>query len=266
MQIFALPFMRYAILASTLAGMALSLIGIFVIARRISFVGLSVSQLAALGTVCSVMLSLHYSEFAFALIWVGIGFYLLSLFSKKNWIPPETWVACLYILGAGMSILMLSKAPNGETHTLNVFFGNVLALGFVEVVEALAILGITLLLLWIGFYHWVWITFDSESAQISGVTVRFWDFIFYSLFAIVMTVAIHIFGVLLAFAYLLAPATIGLILFRNLKKLFIFVPILTLCVTLLGFYGSFQLDFPTGPFIATTLVLVTFLSTLFSKN
>lgn len=245
--------MQFALAASLMAGIAIALIGVFILIKRVSFSGLSVSQLAALGTVIGVSLGLHYSEVVLALICVGVGMFFASQISKTGRTPEEAGVACLYILGAGLSVLILSKAARGESDTMSVFFGNVLALTKPEVWESFAILLLTILILWLWFYRWIWIAFDPLSAEVSKIKVHRWNFIFFSLFALAMTVCIHIFGVLLAFTYLLLPATIGLLTVRSLKALFIFIPILTMLVTVLGFYLSFRLDFPTGPFIASLM-------------
>ena len=51
-----LPFFWTALAAGVLCGAALSLLGVFVVARREVFVGLTVAQLAGLGTVLGVVL------------------------------------------------------------------------------------------------------------------------------------------------------------------------------------------------------------------
>lgn len=253
MSVFALPFMRHALFASLFSGIALSLIGIFVLARRVSFSGLAASQLVALGAVIGTVFGLHAGEFAMALVSVTLGMLFLTRLSSSRRVPEESWVACLYIAGAAGAVLFLSKDPQGETHTMSVFFGNVLALDPREVWESLAVLLLTVALLAARFHRWLWISFDARSAEISGLAVTRSNAVFFALFALVMTVAIHIFGVLLAFAYLILPATIGMALARRVRSLLIWAPLLTAAVTVAGFYTSFRLDFPAGPWIAGLL-------------
>ena len=255
MNAFALPFMRTALAASVLTGTALSLLGIFLTARRVAFSGLAVSQLAALGTVVGIsLLDFHRGGGGLALVFVGLGMYLLSRLSKTRTAPSEAWVAALYVLGAGAAVLVLAKAPRGESETLGVFFGNVLSLTPTEVGESLALALSVIVLTSVWFRRWLWIFFDPVSAEVSGIAVERWNFLFYALFAVAMTLAIHIVGVLLGFAYLILPATAGFVLVRRVRSLFFFVPVLTALVTVLGFAGSFRFDLPTGPFVAVLLV------------
>ncbi len=256
MNPFSLPFMQYALAASLMAGTALALVGVFILANRVSFSGLAVSQLAALGTVVGGLLGFHYGEYAFALASVGAGLVILSKISKTQKVPQDAWVACLYILSASAAVLLLSKSPQGEAHTLDVFFGNVLSLGINEVWESLAILLLTGFILAVWFHRWVWISFDPMAVQVAEISVDRWNLLFYVLFALTMTVSIHIFGVLLAFTFLLLPGVIALMVVSRLRNIFIFIPILMALVTLSGFYFSFRLDYPTGPFIACTLAVM----------
>jgi ABC-type Mn2+/Zn2+ transport system permease subunit len=253
MNPFELPFMRTALAASLLGGTALSLLGAFVLLRRVSFAGLAVSQLAALGTVAGVVLGLHFGAFGVALAFVLLGLALLGRFFRLRHIPQDAWVAALYVLGAGASVLILSKAPNGEAHTMDVFFGNILALGAAEIAEAAVLFALVAAVLGGWFHRWVWISFDEASARVAGVRVGLWNVLFLALFAAAMTVTIHLFGVLLAFSYLLLPAVTGLLATRGMKALFVFTPVYTIIITVACFYVSFRGDFPTGPFVASTL-------------
>jgi ABC-type Mn2+/Zn2+ transport system permease subunit len=261
MNPFALPFMRTAVAASILTGTALSLLGVFMTARRVAFSGLAVSQLAALGTVVGVsLLEFHLGGGALALAFVGLGMFLLSRLSRTRTVPSEAWVACLYVLGAGAAVLILSKAPRGESDTLGVFFGNVLSLTTTEVWESLAIALTVVGVLGVWLRRWVWIFVDSVSAEVSGIAAERWNFLFYALFAVAMTMAIHIVGVLLAFAYLILPAAAGFTAVRRMRDLFLVVPLTAAAVTVAGFYISFRLDFPTGPFVAVLLAATALLA------
>ncbi len=253
MSVFSLPFMQAALLVGVLAGSALAVLGLFVQLRRVAFSGLAVAQLAALGTVAGMLLELHYLEFPAAVVCVALGLGLIDRLSTLREAPAESWVASVYVAGAGLAVLLLAKTPLGESHTLNVFFGNVLSLSAAEAWEAAAMSLVVGGTLGAWFYRWVWISFDPLSAQVSGISVRAWNAVFFGLFAVAMTVSIHLFGVLLAFAYLLLPATIGLVLVRRLRSLVIVTLALAAASTWVGLYASFQLDFPPGPFIACLL-------------
>lgn len=253
LEFLSLPFVRTAFMASLLAGTALAILGAFVLAKRVSFSGLAISQLAALGTAVGSVLNFHMGKFGLAIFFVACGMAFLLPFARRVRVPSEAWVASLYILGAALSVLILSKAAQGESHTLEVFFGNVLSIDRLEVIEAAALLAVVALMVSFWFHRWIWISFDEPSAKMSGIKTGLWNALFFAVFALAMTVSIHIFGVLLAFAYLLLPAAIAFATCSRLARIFAVIPAVTVLVTALGFYLSFHWDFPTGPFIAASL-------------
>src|SRR5713101_6858664 len=64
----------------------------------------------------------------------------------------------------------------------------------------------------IGLFHWIFrrrfleISIDAKGVAARGVSVRFWDFLFYASFGFVVTRSVAIAGVLLVFCYLIVPS------------------------------------------------------------
>lgn len=253
MSAFSLPFMQLAVAASLLSGIALGWLGVFILQRKVSFTGLSVSQLAALGAVVSISLDWGHAGESAALVSVIGGLLLLSWLAGRDRASTDAWIAALYIVGAGASVLCLSKAPHGEAHTMSIFFGNILSLTRSELAEAAAIFVLTLGALRAYLHRWVWLSFDPLSAEIAGIDSRLWEVLFYSLCAVVLTVSIHVCGVLLSFAYLIAPGALALLFVRRMDRLIAAIAGLAAAATIAGFWLSFHWDFPTGPFVATIL-------------
>lgn len=254
---FELPFMRTALIAGLLAGNALAVLGAFILLRGVAFSGLAVSQLAALGTVVGAVLGLHLGGFAAAFAFAAAGLLLFDRLGRRWPGPPDAWVACVYLLAASGALLVLAKAQHGESHTMTIFFGNLLALGETEVLEAAGICAASLLVLVPWFHRWVWLSFDPLAAAVAGVKVERWTALFLMLFAAAMTVAIHLFGVLLAFSFLLLPAATGLVWSRRLAHLFWFVPVMTTLSVWAGLRVSLSSwDFPPSPLIACLMALI----------
>jgi len=255
MSFLALPFMRTAFVAGLFAGTALSIIGIFSATRSVAFSGLAASQLAALGGVVGIVLGLHLSASVFSWSFVVAGLMALAFLSRSRKTSADSWVATLYVLGAALAVLVLSKSPRGESEALGVFFGNILSVGTLEVWEAGALFVLTLVGLALWFRRWVWLAFDPMGAEVAGVRVGLWTGIFHVFFAAALTLSIHIFGVLLSFAYLILPATAGLLMVKRVRRLVLFCIVWTATATAVGFDLSFRWDFPTGPFISALLAL-----------
>jgi zinc/manganese transport system permease protein len=97
------------------------------------------------------------------------------------------------------------------------------------------------------------LSFDPARAESEGLSVRFWDFLFYALFGLVVTSFVQIGGVLLVFSYLIVPAACGFYLASGLgARLAIGWAVATIG-SVAGLYGSFRFDVPTGAAIVCAL-------------
>jgi zinc transport system permease protein len=249
------PFFRTALAAGLLCGAALSLLGVFVVARREVFAGLTIAQLAGLGTVIGVVAGARGGTLAVALGVVAAGLWALGHLKPSARSPRDASLGAFYLMGAALSVLILSKSPRGESDTLTLLFGNVLAVGPAEVVKSAALLAAVAAALAWGLPRWIWLAFDPQSAEVAGVNVGVWNGLFYALFAAAVVLGIHVFGVVLAFGFLLFPAATALIRARRVGGLFRTALLIAALATTAGFWLSFRWDYPTGPFLAVLLGL-----------
>src|SRR5436190_3711601 len=130
--------------------------------------------------------------------------------------------------------------------------GNILAVSRRDVIKTAVLYGV------VGVFHYIFrrrfllISTDPEQAEKQGMSIRFWDFLFYASFGFVVTSSVAIAGVLLVFCYLIVPS-VGAMLFADRvgRRLAIGWTMGTL-VSALGVYFSVLLDLPTGAAIVCT--------------
>jgi zinc/manganese transport system permease protein len=134
--------------------------------------------------------------------------------------------------------------------------GNIIAVSWPEVGRTALLYGA------IGLFHYIFrknfllISMNPAAAEAQGLSIRWWDFLFYASFGFVVTSSVAIAGVLLVFCYLVVPS-VGAMLFadRIAPRLAIGWAMGTL-VSALGVYLSVVLDLPTGATIVCTFGLV----------
>src|SRR5712664_1510390 len=155
-----------------------------------------------------------------------------------------------------MAILLMSKATGETEHLKDMLVGNILAVSWPEVRKTAILYAL------VGIFHYVFrkkfllISMNHEKAESLGVSVRFWDFLFYASFGFVVTSSVAIAGVLLVFCYLIVPS-VGAMLFADRigPRLAIGWTMGTI-VSALGVYLSLRIDLPTGATIVCTFGLV----------
>jgi zinc/manganese transport system permease protein len=144
--------------------------------------------------------------------------------------------------------------------------GNILAVDKHEVIKTAVLYGAVGLFHYIFRHRFLLISTHPTEAEVSGMSIRFWDFLFYASFGFVVTSSVAIAGVLLVFCYLIVPS-VGAMLFADRvgPRLAIGWTMGTL-VSALGVCLSVWLDLPTGATIVCTfgaVLLVMFFIHLF---
>jgi zinc/manganese transport system permease protein len=97
---------------------------------------------------------------------------------------------------------------------------------------------------------------DSNRAEAEGVSVRFWDFLFYASFGFVVTSSVSIAGVLLVFCYLIVPSVAAMLYAEGIGQRLAIGWTMGTIVSALGVYLSLKLDLPTGATIVCTFGLM----------
>ena len=96
------------------------------------------------------------------------------------------------------------------------------------------------------------VSFDRDRAYTNGLRVRWWDFLFYALFGLVVTSFVRIAGVLLVFSYLIVPAVCGINLAGTIGNRLLIGWIIALIGGVAGLFFSFWWDLPSGAAIVCT--------------
>lgn len=242
-------------------------LGLHIVERGVIFVDLSLAQVAALGATIAYLsgFDLHGQGAYF----FSLGFTLLgaAIFAftrnQKNKIPQEAIIGIVYAVSAALAILIMDRAPEGAEHIKHLLVGNLLAVSPAEVIK------MAILYFIIGFLHWLWrrpfltISTQPEQALQQNYRIKFWDFLFYATFGVVVTSSVAIAGVLLVFSYLIVPAVTAMLFSDRIGVRLTIGWLMGTVVSFLGMYASYKLDTPTGATVicifGLTLILLAFI-------
>jgi zinc/manganese transport system permease protein len=251
-----LPFLLAPFVASLILTGIHAYLGVHVVERGVIFVDLALAQIAALGATVAVVFGMD--PHAGGAYWLSLGFTFFgaAIFAlarmRRTHIPQEAFIGIAYAVASAGAILAMSKATGETEHLKDMLVGNILAVSWREVGRTAVLYGA------IGAFHYIFrknfllISMNPKGAEAQGISLRFWDFLFYASFGFVVTSSVAIAGVLLVFCYLIVPS-VGAMLFADRigPRLAIGWTMGTL-VSALGVYLSVVLDFPTGATIVCT--------------
>ena len=266
-----LPFLLWPFVASLILTGIHAYLGVHVVERGVIFVDLALAQIAALGATIAILLGMSPHGRGAYFLSLGFTFLGAGIFSvartRRGHIPQEAFIGIAYAVASATAILAMSKATGETEHLKDMLVGNILAVSRAEVARTALLYGA------IGLFHYFFrkkfllISTNPVQAEASGMSIRFWDFLFYASFGFVVTSSVAIAGVLLVFCYLIVPS-VGAMLFADKigRRLAIGWTMGTL-VSALGVYFSVLLDLPTGATIVCTfgcvLILMFFVHLIF---
>ncbi|HEX3319587.1 MAG TPA: metal ABC transporter permease [Terriglobales bacterium] len=251
-----LPFLFWPFLASLILTGIHAYLGVHVVERGVIFVDLALAQIAALGATIAILIGMDphgRSAYFLSLAFTFLGAAIFSLArTRRGHIPQEAFIGIAYAVASAAAIVAMSKATGETEHLKDMLVGNILAVSKPEVGKTAILYGV------IGLFHYIFrrkfllISTNPSGAEAQGMSIRFWDFLFYASFGFVVTSSVSIAGVLLVFCYLIVPS-VGAMLFADRvgPRLAIGWTMGTL-VSALGVYFSVLLDLPTGATIVCT--------------
>ena len=238
-------------------------LGVHVVERGVIFVDLSLAQIAALGATIAILLPISGGDpHAPVVYWISLGFTFIgaAIFStirvRHARIPQEAIIGICYAVASGAAILAMSKATSESEHLKDMLVGNILAVSWHDVAKTAALYGA------IGLFHFIFrkqflaISMSHSAAEQSGISVKFWDFLFYASFGFVVTSSVAIAGVLLVFCYLIVPSVAAMMFSEHIGKRLAIGWTMGTVVSALGVYLSLVLDLPTGATIVCTFGIV----------
>jgi len=249
-------FLAPAIAASLIIAGIHAYLGLHVVERGVIFVDLSLAQIASLGAAIAVWQG--YDAHEPAIYWMSLGFTLIGAFifamvkGHDAKIPQEAIIGISYAVASAAVILTMSKATGEAEHLKDMLVGNILSVQWPEVWATAAIYVV------IGLFHFIFrkrfleISMDANAAAAKGISVRFWDFLFYASFGLVVTRSVAIAGVLLVFCYLIVPSVGGMLFSARIGPRLAIGWVMGTVVSMLGMYVSVQFDLPTGAAIVCT--------------
>ena len=264
----AFDIMKWPLLACLLLPGLLVYLGLHIVRREIIFVDLALAQVAALGTCVGILLHYEASSWAsyalsLAFTFVGAGIFTLTR-THNHRVPQEALIGIIYVVTAALGILLLSRSPEGNEELRRTLIGEVLLVSPVQVLRTFALYAVIGLVHFFCRKKFLAISFEPERTAADGISIRWWDFLFYAMFGWVVTSFVQIGGVLLVFSFLIVPAVCANFLADRLgAKLLIGWATATIA-SVAGLYGSYTFDLPTGAAIVCTLGIALVLTILYT--
>lgn len=237
---------------------AASLLGVFVVSRRMALVSDALSHVALPGLAAGLLF--NFDPFLGALAVLIIAIFIISQIEKQAVLSFETLVGIFFTAALAIGLLITP-----EEHLLETLFGDIARVSWFNAAEAI-IGGLFILAATITFFNkFSKITFSADLTWGEGLNVHRLNLLFLLLMALTVALGIKIIGALLMGALIILPASAAKNAAASLRMLVLLSIAFGILSVLLGLFlaGAFQL--PPGPMVVMISAAIFGLS-LFAKK
>jgi zinc transport system permease protein len=249
-EILSYGFMQRAFLAGVGVSVTCAVLGVFLVLKRDAMIGHGLAHVTFGGVALGLVLYVAPLPVALGVaIFSALGILKLK---ERAGLYGDTAIGIISSLGMALGIFLVSLAGSFNLDLFGYLFGSVLAIAPGEVWVALLLALAVLITVAFFYQEFFFLTFDPESARVSGIRVKRLDSLLAVLTAVTVVVGMKVVGILLISALLIIPAAAALQVARSFKQALAFSAVLAVVSTVCGLLAAFFFDWPASG----TIVLV----------
>lgn len=238
-------FFYLVVLAAVLVGAGCGLVGVYLVALRLPFIGIFISHTAMAGAVYCYLLGLNPTAGPVAVSCLA-AMSLAAIRPHRSRLDPGVALAVLFSFMLGLTFLGISLVEGSRTEIMALLWGSIL---FVrgETVVVIAAAAFAFALFAVAFNKELKvILFSRTIASATGVHETFVYTLFLGLCAIVLAVNLPLVGGLMIFSLITNPAAAAYQICRGHRSVVIVSTLLGVVSAVGGFLVSYRFDWPTG--------------------
>lgn len=266
LEIISFGFIQRAIIAGTLIAILCSVLGVFLILRRLSLIGDGLSHITFGSSAVAMALKLYSAK---SLI-ISLPIVVLSSFgilklTEKGRLGGDAAIGIISAVGVAFGIMVASLSGGYNVDLLSYLFGNILSITTEELIIAVILFTVVLSLLFLYFNDLFISTFNEELAKVSGVNSKRINAVLVLLTALSVILSMKLVGIMLISSLLIFPAASALQISRSFHSSIIISILVGGFSVTTGIVVSFVANIPTSATIVMINLIMLIASFLYRK-
>lgn len=256
--------MQRALIAGIVIGVICAVIGVYVVLKGLAFIGAGIAHASFGGVALGFLLGWNIvaSAFVFCLAtaW-GIGFV-----TRQGHLKEDAAIGLFFTTAMALGILFIGLLRGYTVDLFGYLFGSILAITPGDLWLILGLGSLVLLTIGLLFKELLFITFDPEMAQVTGLPTNALYFLLLGLMALVIVASIKMVGIILVEALIVTPAATAYQLTDDFRRMMALSVAVGVGATLVGLFLSYYLNTASGATIILTATALFFLAFVFSPK
>ncbi|MBX7111676.1 MAG: metal ABC transporter permease [Dehalococcoidia bacterium] len=237
-------FFRHALLAATMVGALTGLVGVFIVLRRMSYIGHGMSHAVFGGAVVGYVAGFNF--YLASGLWGFGSALLINQTMRRRQIGADAAIGIVTTASFALGVALISRAKSVTRNFDAALFGNLLGVSSTDLWVIAGVLLFTVLVIFFLYKQILFLTFDAEVAPIYGVPVGWIDTLFALVLAATIIASIRIMGVTLIAASLVIPPVTARLLTDRFARMLLLSSAIGALVAGAGMFLSYYLDVASG--------------------
>jgi ABC-type Mn2+/Zn2+ transport system permease subunit len=236
-------FMQTGLLAATLVGLTCATLGVYVVLRRMAFIGDALSHTVLPGLVVAYLRGWNLlvgAVIAGVLTAVGIGW-----LSRRNEVREDTAIGIMFTGMFALGILLISTARSFRDLS-HMLFGNILGVTRGDLIFIAVVAAAVLLVLALLHKELELTSFDPTHAEVIGLRPDVLRYVLLVLLALAVVAGIQAVGVVLTSALLVTPAAAAALITNRLPRMMLVATLIAVGSGVVGLYASYYFEVASG--------------------
>jgi ABC-type Mn2+/Zn2+ transport system permease subunit len=256
-------FFRNGIAAAVLAGALCGAVGLFVILRRMSYVGHGLSHAIFGGAVVGYLIGGNF--YVIGGLWGAAAALVINAMGRTRKIGSDAAIGIVTTASFALGIALISRGHHFTRNFEAALFGNILGVTKTDLIVLAAVaLGVATLIFF-SYKQLLFMTFDADVAPVFGVKIKRTEMVFSLALAATIVATMRLLGVTLIAATIVTPAVVARLSTDSFGKMLAKSTLLGATTGFVGMYASYYLDIASGATITLTATLIFVLALLRSR-
>lgn len=247
---FEYEFFRNGFIAAVVIGGLCGFIGVYVVLRRMSYIGHGLSHAIFGGAVLSYVWNVNF--FIGGGLWALLSGLLIHWVGHRRWVGADAAIGVVTTSSFALGVAIISTHRSFTRNIEAALFGNILGITNSDVWIVVLISLLVFSALFAIRRPLLFATFDPEVAAAYGVSTGKIDLLFILLLAVTVLASTQILGVTLVAAAMVIPPVIARYLTHRFQTLLIVSPLLGAFCGAAGMFVSFHFDISSAATIVLT--------------
>ncbi|MGM0444480.1 MAG: metal ABC transporter permease [Fibrobacterota bacterium] len=253
-MIFEYAFMQRALLAGVMIGISCSLLGVFLVLKRLALIGHGLGHISF--TTVALALLLGMSPIYVSVPLVMAASLLILHLSENRGFDNDSSIGLLSSAAIAGGVIIASVSGGFNVDILSYLFGSILTVKWEEAILSAILSGVVILSVALMYKRLFLITYDEDFAMASGINARRLNRVLVLLTAVNVVLSIRVVGTMLVSSLIIIPALTAIQLRRSFSATLIFSVLFSLISVITGIFLSYYVQLPDGRSLPTGATIV----------